>query len=48
VTIKVEHHGTELCCVLQQEIDGEVTALSFPASEVPQFLNAALAALSRI
>ena len=47
VTISVQHQGTQLYCMLDQEIDGEITSLRFPASEVPTFLNAARAALSR-
>lgn len=47
VVISVQNQGTQLYCTLQQEVDGEVTALTFPASEVPTFLNAARAALSQ-
>jgi len=47
VAISVHNQGADLYCVLQQDIDGEVTSLSFPANEVPAFLNAARAALTR-
>jgi hypothetical protein len=46
VTVSVRNQGTQLYVWIQQEIDGEVTALTFPASEVPILLNAARAALS--
>ncbi len=47
VTISVQNRGAQLCCVLQQETDGEITELAFPANEVPAFLNMARAVLSR-
>jgi hypothetical protein len=46
VTISVRNEGTQLYVWIQQEIDGEITALTFPASEAPILLNAARAALS--
>jgi len=47
ITISVENRGAQLYCVLQQDVDGEITELAFPANEVPTFLNAARAALTR-
>ncbi|MBV9281231.1 MAG: hypothetical protein JOZ41_14215 [Chloroflexi bacterium] len=47
VTVSVQNRGTDLYCVLQQDVDAEVTTLAFPAREVPTFLNAARAALAR-
>lgn len=45
VTITVHSEGGQLCFVFQQEIEGESTSLSFPASEIPTLLDAARAAL---
>jgi hypothetical protein len=39
VTISIHNFGAQLLLELQQEIDGEVTSLSFPAAEVPTFLD---------
>jgi hypothetical protein len=46
VTISVRNQGTQLYVWIEQEIDGEVTALTFPAGEVPILLNAASAAFT--
>jgi hypothetical protein len=48
VTISVLHHGTQLYFALAQETEGNGTHLSFPASEVPIFLDAARAALGTL
>jgi hypothetical protein len=45
VSISVRNQGADLFIRMQQEIDGEVTALTFPAAEVPLLLDAARAAL---
>lgn len=46
VTIGVHNQGTQLYTHFQQDVDGEITMLAFPAGEVPSFLNAARAALT--
>ncbi len=46
VTVGIHNEGAQLYCALQQEIDGEIASLSFPAREVPAFLDVAGAALS--
>jgi hypothetical protein len=43
VVISVQHHGFTNFIVLEQESDGRKTELSFPAGEVPIFLNGATA-----
>jgi hypothetical protein len=48
VTISVRNQGAQLYFWLQQEVDGETTALSFPANEVPEFLDAARGALTAL
>jgi hypothetical protein len=48
VTISVLHHGTQLYFALTQETEGSGTHLSFPANEVPVFLDAARAALATV
>jgi hypothetical protein len=48
VTISVLHQGTQLFFALTQETEGNGTHLSFPASEVPVFLDAARAALATV
>lgn len=48
VTISVLHQGTQLYFALAQETEGAGTHLSFPANEVPVFLDAARAALATL
>jgi len=48
VTMNLFNQGSELWFALQAESDGESIHLSFPAREVPAFLNAARAAQSRL
>jgi hypothetical protein len=48
VTISVLHHGAQLYFALAQETEGSGTHLSFPANEVPVFLDAARAALAAL
>ena len=48
VTIGVRNQGAQLFVSIQQEIDGELTELSFPASELPVLLDAARAAVQRV
>lgn len=46
LTANVQNIGMSLYCTLQTGRDGKTTSLSFPASEVPAFLDAAGAALA--
>jgi len=45
MTVSVHSQEGQLCLVFQQEIEGEMTSLSFPAREIPTLLDAARAAL---
>lgn len=46
ITITIDNHGSGLYCDWREETDAALPMLSFPASEVPLFLDAAEAALA--
>lgn len=48
VQVSIHNQGAQLYCLLEQEVDGEVTCLAFPASEVPNFLAAVRSALTKL
>jgi len=48
LTVSVHNQGTQVYFALRHEQDGVVTRLTFPAGEVPVFLDAARAALAKI
>ncbi len=48
LTVSVHNQGTQVYFALRHEQDGAVTRLTFPAGEVPVFLDAARAALAKI
>jgi hypothetical protein len=48
VQVSIHNQGAHLHCLLEQEVDGEVTCLAFPAGEVPNFLTAARSAVAKL
>jgi hypothetical protein len=48
VTVSVHNQGTDVFFSLAQELNDMTTSLSFPAGEVPVFLDAARAALAKL